>query len=163
MNNWIILFNLFKLLYLPNEPQLSTRITHTRTHAQPTLEPVLCARTVGTFRGHLASSNQQQRKRERERHKNIIIIKNTIKCKKLLRLQQHQLCVLLEFAAYRRIEPLFRATRTSSLGHLPLGQLVQFWLSTWAACLAIWLLPLLLTLLLVLHIAATRIGVWNFG
>lgn len=162
MNNWIILFNLFKLLYLPNEPQLSTTIIHTsHTHAQPTLEPVLCARTVGTFRGHLASSNQQQC--ERERHKNIIIIKNTIKCKKLLRMQQHQLCVLLEFAAYRRIEPLFRATQTrtrTSLGHLPLGQLVQFWLSTWAACLAIWLL--LLTLLL-LHIAAKRIGVWNFG
>lgn len=158
MNNWIILFNLFKLLYLPNEPQLSTTITHTRT--TNTWASSVCAHS-----GHVSRSLGQQQSaatKERERHKNIIIIKNTIKCKKLLRLQQHQLCVLLEFAAYRRIEPLFRATRTS-LGHLPLGQLVQFWLSTWAACLAIWLLPLLLTLLLLLHIAATRIGVWNFG
>lgn len=150
LNNWII-FILFYFISLNCCTCLMSRNCQPHSHTHSSLLRASSLRTVGTFRGHLASAISSGTERERERHIKIFIINNTIKRKKLL--LGGFSCILLEFCGLST----YWAT---SWPMLPLGQLVYFWLSAWAACLAIWLLSMVLPLLL--HIAAKRIGVRNF-
>lgn len=144
LSNWII-FILFYFISLNCCTCLMSR--NCQPHTRACFGPVLCAQWARFEVTWPAQSAAKQR--ERERNIKIFIINNTIKCKKLL--LGGFSCILLEFCGLST----YWAT---SWPMLPLGQLVYFWLSAWAACLAIWLLPMLP----LLHIAAKRIGVWNF-
>lgn len=120
------------MLYLPNEPQLSATITHTHNqHLSQFSVRAQWARFEVTWPAAI-SSNERQKERERDGHKNIIIINNTIKCKKLLRILRC-ICYSFDFASYwnlRLIDVLshFLEQRKRLLAtcHLPISSVLAF-------------------------------------